>query len=354
VILVLKKGLDRRRIDDIRDRLLQLGLASESAHSGDCTYVIVSGEASTMPAHLFSQIEGVEKVIDVSARCPMVLAAKRDQFAGPGAEAFSGQSPFFIAGPCSIESEEQILATAQAVKIAGADALRGGAFKPRTNPYDFRGLGKPALEFLAQASKHTGLPVVSEVMSAEQISLAHDYIDVFQVGARNMYNYELLRELGKTRKPILLKRAMAATIDELLQAAEYILLEGNLQVILCERGIRSFETRTRNTLDLNAVALLKSLVGLPVIVDPSHGTGRGSLVKPMALAAIACGADGLMIETHCCPEKSISDADQAITPEELAEIIPQAKAIAQIVKPQAADQAPHAVLPERKVLLSQH
>jgi 3-deoxy-7-phosphoheptulonate synthase len=354
MILVLKKGLDRCRADAVRERLQQLGLTGESAQSIDTTYIIVCGEAGTMPAHLFTQIDGVEKVIDVSARCPMVFATKREQFAATGPAAFAGQSPFFIAGPCSVESEEQILAVAQAVKAVGAHALRGGAYKPRSNPYDFRGLGKPALEFLAHAKAVTGLPVVSEVMSAEQLAVAHDYIDIFQVGARNMYNFELLRELGRTRKPILLKRAMSATIDEFLQAAEYILLEGNPQVILCERGVRTFETRTRNTLDLNAVAVLKSLIGLPVIVDPSHGTGRSSLVKPMALAAIACGADGLIIETHCCPEKSVSDADQAVTPEELAEIVSQVKAIAQIVKPQSSDCAPPAVTPEQKVLLGQH
>jgi len=355
VILVLKKGLDQRRIDDVRERLQQLGLASESAQGFDHMLVIVAGDASTMPAHLFTQIEGVQKVINVSARCPLVLSTTGDNFALAGqATGLVSELPLIIAGPCSVESEEQILETAQAVKQAGAHALRGGAFKPRTNPYDFRGLGDQALVFLANAGRLTGLPVVSEVMSAEQLGRAHDYIDVFQVGARNMYNYELLKELGQTRKPILLKRAMSATIDEFLQAAEYILLEGNLQVILCERGIRTFETRTRNTLDLNAVALLKTLTKLPVIVDPSHGTGRSNLVRPLANAAIACGADGLMIETHCRPATSISDADQAVTPDQLGEIISQVKAIARLLQPQASSSAPPAVQPEQKVLIRQH
>ena len=230
-------------------------------------------------------------------------------------------TPFVIAGPCSVESREHVIDAARSVAAAGAKMLRGGAFKPRTSPYDFQGLGADALRFLREASEISGLPVVSEVMSAQQIELAAPFVDVFQIGARNMQNFELLREVGKTRHPVLLKRGMSATLSEFLNAAEYILLEGNTNVILCERGIRTFETYTRNTLDLSAVAALKQLTPLPVLVDPSHGTGRADLIRPLSRAAIACGADGLMIEVHDRAGEAKSDGAQAITSFALAEII---------------------------------
>lgn len=232
-----------------------------------------------------------------------------------------GGMPVVIAGPCSIESREHALQSARTVRAAGARMMRGGAFKPRTSPYDFQGLGQEGLEYLLEAKRLTGLPIVSEVMSAEQVEQAMSFVDVFQIGARNMYNYELLKEVGRTRKPVLLKRAMSATIHELLNSAEYILLEGNSQVILCERGIRTFETHTRNTLDLSAVAALKTMTPLPVIVDPSHGTGRPELIRPLSRAAIACGADGLLIEVHDQPCSAMSDGDQAISSATLREII---------------------------------
>jgi 3-deoxy-7-phosphoheptulonate synthase len=230
-------------------------------------------------------------------------------------------APVVIAGPCSVESREHVLEAARCVKAAGAKMLRGGAFKPRTSPYDFQGLGKEALLYLREASDLTGLPVVSEVMSAEHIEMAEPFVDVFQIGARNMQNFELLKEVGRTRRPVLLKRGMSASILEFLNAAEYILLGGNTQVILCERGIRTFETYTRNTLDLSAVAALKSLTSLPVIVDPSHGTGRADLIRPLSRAAIACGADGLLIEVHEQACEAKSDGAQAITSAALREII---------------------------------
>jgi 3-deoxy-7-phosphoheptulonate synthase len=314
-------------------RLEKLGLTCEKVSSGGRTVISIVDDASTVPSHYFSQLDQVDKVINVSPRYPLTATAPQDKSFFIGATRFGGGIPVVVAGPCSVESRTQILKTAARVKQAGATALRGGAFKPRTNPYDFCGLGPEALAYLAEARAETGLPTVSEVLSAEQIEMAQEHIDVLQIGARNMYNYELLKEVGRTRKPVLLKRAMSATIDELLQAAEYILLEGNEKVILCERGIRTFEARTRNTLDLNAVAMLKSMTNLPVVVDPSHGTGRASLVKPMALAAIACGADGLLIEAHLEPSKSVSDAEQAITPDELAEIVVAANNIARLIQP---------------------
>jgi 3-deoxy-7-phosphoheptulonate synthase len=236
-------------------------------------------------------------------------------------------APVFIAGPCSVESREHVLEVARNVKAAGAKMLRGGAFKPRTSPYDFQGLGREGLEYLREASNLTGLPVVSEVMSAAHIELAEPFVDVFQIGARNMHNFELLKEVGKTRRPVLLKRGFAATIKEFLNAAEYILLGGNSDVILCERGIRTFETYTRNTLDLSAVAALKTMTNLPVIVDPSHGTGRAELVRPLSRAAIACGADGLLVEVHERACEAISDGSQAITSATLREIISDAHKI---------------------------
>ncbi len=245
--------------------------------------------------------------------------------------------PVVIAGPCSVESKSHILQLAEEVKLAGATMLRGGAFKPRTSPYDFCGLGLEALKHLKLAKELTGLPVVSEVMSAGQVEQALPYIDVLQIGTRNMYNYELLKEVGRTDKVILLKRGMSATIDELLQAAEYILLEGNDRVALCERGIRTYETTTRNTLDLGCVPVIKSLCDFPVIVDPSHGTGRSDLIRPMSRAAIACGADGVMIETHRDPKNSISDAAQAITPAMLKEIIRDMNAIAEALDARDTD-----------------
>lgn len=225
-----------------------------------------------------------------------------------------------IAGPCSVESQEQILAIANSVKLSGAEFLRGGAFKPRTSPYSFQGMRAEGIELLIEAKKAAGLPIVSEIMSEKHLPLYED-VDIIQVGARNMQNYELLKALGKIKKPILLKRGTGCRLEELLLSAEYILDSGNEQVILCERGIRTFESYTRSTLDLSAIPALRSMTHLPIIVDPSHATGRADLVKPMALAAAACGADGLMIEVHNNPEAALSDGKQSVTPEEFDDIM---------------------------------
>ena len=238
----------------------------------------------------------------------------------------------YMAGPCSVETKSQIRNTAQKVAEAGCQVLRGGAFKPRTAPYDFQGLGKIGLHFLREAAKEFSLKVITEVMDVRDIELVEKYTDIFQVGTRNMQNYPLLRELGKSRKTVLLKRGMWATYKELLLASEYILVGGNENVILCERGIRTHVPETRFTLDLNAVAYLKHETHLPVIVDPSHGTGRANLVRPMSRAAIAAGADGLLIEAHIDPRKSISDADQAISTEELKKLVKECKLIAKAVE----------------------
>jgi 3-deoxy-7-phosphoheptulonate synthase len=240
-----------------------------------------------------------------------------------------------IAGPCSVESEAQTLETAHAVKAAGADMIRGGAFKPRTSPYSFQGLGLDGLKILEKTRHETGLPVVSEVIDPRDVSWMAEYVDVLQVGARNMQNFSLLKEVGRIDRPVLLKRGMHASLEELLNCAEYILSEGNPNVILCERGIRTFETYTRNTLDLSAVPALKELSHLPVIVDPTHSTGRLSLIAPMSLAAVAAGADGLIIEVHNNPEKALCDAEQALTPPMFESLMNRIRPICKLMKEMA-------------------
>lgn len=242
-----------------------------------------------------------------------------------------GEGCTIIAGPCSVESEEQLLETARAVKQAGGDMLRGGAFKPRTSPYAFQGLGLKGLKILAKAREETGLPIVTEVLDTRDVSWVCEYANVLQVGARNMQNFSLLKEVGKANKPVLLKRGMYSTIEEWLNCAEYILNEGNSEVILCERGIRTFETYTRNTLDLSAVPAVKELTHLPIIVDPSHGTGKINLIEPMSLAAIAAGAHGLMVEVHRNPAEALSDKDQALIPLEFKKLVKKVRTLYKFV-----------------------
>lgn len=248
-----------------------------------------------------------------------------------GAIKIGGPEVVIMAGPCAVENEEQLLKTAQIVSEAGAAILRGGAFKPRTSPYSFQGLGLEGLKLLGIVKTKIGIPVVSEVMDVREFDNVSKYADILQIGSRNMQNYALLKEAGKTNKPILLKRGMMATIDEFLNAAEYILAGGNLEVILCERGIRTFDSSTRNTLDLNAIPLLHSLTHLPVIVDPSHGTGRSDLVPHMAKAAIAAGADGLLMEVHYCPDKALCDGDQALHDDEFVQLMKDLSKVAKAV-----------------------
>jgi 3-deoxy-7-phosphoheptulonate synthase len=239
-----------------------------------------------------------------------------------------GPDVVIIAGPCAVESEEQIIAVARAVRDAGASMLRGGAFKPRTSPYSFRGLKKEGLQLLAAAREETGLPVVTEVMDARQLALVEQYADMLQIGSRNMQNFTLLEEVGRSRLPVLFKRGMSATLDEYLQAAEYIMNGGNEQIVLCERGIRTFEPWTRSTLDLNAVPMLKRHTHLPVIVDPSHGTGHAWMVPALSAAAVAVGADGLLVEVHCDPQNALSDGEQSITPDVFRSLAANVAAIA--------------------------
>ncbi len=341
MLLILEPTISREGEDLLLSNLSSLGVQAKLIRSAVQTTVFILSDVRSQPTHVFSRLPGVVKVVRLSPTYPLVskdassVVSQSDSRSAP----FTlGPGPAIMAGPCSVEGLDQIIGLAQRVKRAGATMLRGGAFKPRTSPYEFPGLGLEGLRFLAQAGKETQLPVVSEIMSIDQIELALPFVDILQIGARNMYNYDLLREVGRTDKPILLKRGLSATIDEYMHAAEYILLQGNKNVILCERGIRTFEQATRNTLDLSAVPLLKSLTHLPVIVDPSHATGKRSLVRPMSRAAIACGADGLMIEVHDVPNMSISDAEQAIDPQELALIVQDVRAIKEALQAsQSAD-----------------
>jgi 3-deoxy-7-phosphoheptulonate synthase len=320
VILVFKSSAQEQQLAAAQQQLDRLGFTFKAVRTAAGCLFIIMDDVSTLPTHVFSQLPGVDKVVRVAPQCSLVFH-KGITSVPVGGFAVGAGKPVVVAGPCSVENEPSLMHLAHAVKSAGAHMLRGGAFKPRTSPYDFQGLGLEALQFLAAARSVTGMPIVSEIMSASQIESAAPYVDVFQVGARNMYNYDLLRELGRARKPVLLKRAMSATLQEFINAAEYIMLQGNLHVILCERGIRTFETHTRNTLDLSAVAALKTMTPLPVLVDPSHGTGRRELVRAMSRAAIACGADGLLIEVHEQPNLALSDGEQAITPDALKSII---------------------------------
>ncbi|HUN66887.1 MAG TPA: 3-deoxy-7-phosphoheptulonate synthase [Bacteroidota bacterium] len=250
-----------------------------------------------------------------------------------------GDGFVIIAGPCSVENADQMIGTAMAVKEAGADMLRGGAFKPRTSPYAFQGLGLQGLKILAKAREASGLPFATEVLDTRDVSWVAEFADVIQIGARNMQNFSLLKEVGKIRKPVLLKRGMHSTLEEWLNCAEYIMNEGNPQVILCERGIRSFETYTRNTLDLSAVPAVKELSHLPVITDPTHGTGRVSLIHPMSLASVAAGADGLIVEVHRNPAEALSDKDQALTPRQFASLVADVRAMESFRREHAAEPA---------------
>lgn len=321
MIAVLKHGIADKQIESLSNWLKAQGLDVHVSRGSEHTVIGLIGDTSKLDAELLESLEIVDSVKRISE--PFKSANRKfhpdDTVITIDNTSVGGDIFAIMAGPCSVESEEQVIEIAKAVKAAGATMLRGGAFKPRTSPYDFQGLKAEGIEFLLEAKKETGLPIVTEIMNANHLPLFED-VDVIQVGARNMQNFELLKELGKTRKPILLKRGLANTLKEFLMSAEYIMAGGNENIILCERGIRTFETYTRNTLDLSAVPMLKELTHLPIIIDPSHATGVARLVKPMALAAAACGADGLMIEVHNDPVHALCDGAQSLTPEAFADV----------------------------------
>lgn len=316
MIIIMKPGASKEAIHNVTCQIETRGLQVHLSEGREVTIVGVVGDKSLLNGISFEIADGVDKVVPVTESYKLAnrkfhpepsLVPVGNTSIGPG-------TLTIMAGPCAVESREQLLETAVAVKKAGANFLRGGAYKPRTSPYSFQGLKGDGLKLLLEAKEKTGLPIVSEIMNAVHIPMFED-VDLVQVGARNMQNFELLKELGKIQKPILLKRGLANTIDELLMSAEYIMTGGNENIILCERGIRTFETRTRNTLDLSAIPVLKKLTHLPVVVDPSHAVGYSQLVKPLAMAAAAVGADGLMIEVHNDPSRALCDGPQSLTPE---------------------------------------
>jgi 3-deoxy-7-phosphoheptulonate synthase len=333
MIVVMKEGATAAEVGAVIARVHELGLTPHPIYGESRTVVAVVGEAALVEPAVFQVMAGVEVVNRIGQ--PFKLASRisrpDDTVISLNGTAIGGRRLVVMAGPCAVESREQLLETAHAVKEAGATLLRGGAFKPRTSPYAFQGMGLKGLELLAEARELTGLKIVTEVMTPEAVSLVSQYADVLQIGARNMQNYGLLHAVGKSQRPVLLKRGMMSTIQELLMSAEYILAGGNYRVMLCERGIRTFEPMTRNTFDLNAVPLLKQLSHLPVIADPSHGTGRWDLVSPMSKAAVACGADGLILEVHPHPEDAVSDGAQSLKPEKFAELMQELKPLAEAI-----------------------
>ena len=328
MIIKLKQNATQKQIDHLTDWLVRQKLRVQLTRGEFETIMGVIGDTVRVDVHCIEGLEIVDQVIRISE--PFKTANRKfhpeDSVIRVGELSVGGGSFTLIAGPCSVESREQILGVAHSVKAAGATMLRGGAFKPRTSPYDFQGMQAEGLELLKQARVETGLPIVTEIMNLNHIDLFAD-VDVIQVGARNMQNFDLLRELGRTRKPILLKRGLANTFKELLMSAEYVMAGGNPNVILCERGIRTFETYTRNTLDISAVPALKDLSHLPVIVDPSHACGIARYVPALALAAVAAGADGLMIEVHQAPEKAMSDGAQSLRPAQFDTLARQVKRV---------------------------
>lgn len=332
MITVLKQGVSQQQIDNLVEWFEKQGLRVHISEGEYNTILGLIGDTSKIDVELLSVIDIVESVKEISE--PFKNANRKfhpdDTVIKVGDALVGGGNFAMIAGPCSVESIEQILEVAEKVKISGATMLRGGAFKPRTSPYDFQGMREDGLELLVKAKEYTGLPIVTEIMDINHIPLFEN-IDVIQVGARNMQNFELLKELGKLDKPILLKRGLANTIKELLMSAEYIMAGGNERVILCERGIRTFETYTRNTLDLSAIPVVKRLSHLPIIVDPSHATGSYKYVKSMALAATAAGADGLMIEVHNNPAKALCDGAQSLNPEEFSDVVKNVRKILEVI-----------------------
>lgn len=331
MIVVMKKGASEESIQKMAQRIEQMGLKAHVIHGTERTVIAAVGEKRDGERELLESGDEVEKVVPILA--PYKVASRetkpeptvvkvRDLVIGGGAIGV-------IAGPCSVESEEQIILAAQQVKAAGAQGLRGGAFKPRTSPYAFQGLKEEGLKLLSAARDQTGLAVVTEVMTPHHVEMVAEYADVLQIGARNMQNYHLLQAVGEVRKPVLLKRGPSATMEEFLLAGEYILDQGNQEVILCERGIRTFETHTRFTLPLATVPYLRERTHLPIVVDPSHGTGIASLVPSMAAASVAAGADGLIIEVHPDPRKALSDAAQTLSPEAFAATMAQCRKVAE-------------------------
>lgn len=333
MIIVLKPHPSAEVIQHVLERIEDLGLTPHLSQGVSRTIIGVIGDEDKLQVEPLQAIPGVEQVVPILK--PYKLACREfhadDSVFEVRGVRIGGGHLAMIAGPCAIESEARLMEIAERVREAGANLLRGGAFKPRTSPYSFQGLGEDGLKILRAAGDRFGMPVVTEVMDPRQVELVERYADVFQVGARNMQNFDLLKELGRTRTPVLLKRGMSATVKDLLMSAEYVLAQGNRQVVLCERGIRTFEDSTRNTLDLSIVPNVKGLSHLPIIVDPSHATGRPDLIPAMARAAVAAGADGVHVEVHSCPEAALSDGPQALLPEQYTRLMDEMRQLAEVV-----------------------
>ena len=332
MIILLKENANARQVDNLKKFLTNRGFDLHISEGTQHTLIGLIGDTSKLDIDLISSLDVVESVRRIQE--PYKNANRKfhtaDTVVDVGGAKIGGGHFMMIAGPCSVETHDQILSVAESVKASGANMLRGGAFKPRTSPYAFQGLHEKGIELLREAKKQTGLPIITEIMDINHLPLFED-VDVIQVGARNMQNFELLKELGQTRKPILLKRGLANTLKELLMSAEYIMAGGNEQVVLCERGIRTFDDYTRNTLDLAAVPMLRELTHLPIIVDPSHATGIARLVPPMALSGTACGADGLIIEVHNDPLHALCDGAQSLRPEEYAALAEKVRSIREVI-----------------------
>jgi 3-deoxy-7-phosphoheptulonate synthase len=333
MIIVMRRGTGQTQVQTIVDRVKELGFQAHLSVGEERTIIGVIGDERYLNENLFILMTGVEKVVRILS--PYKLASREfhpeDTVIPINGTIIGGNQVTLIAGPCAIESWDQLLETATAIAAAGVHVLRAGAFKPRTSPYSFQGLGEKGLEMLAAIKAQTGLAIVTEVMAPEQVPLVAKYADILQVGTRNMQNYNLLHALGEAGKPVLLKRGMMSTMEEWLMSAEYILSHGNYKLMLCERGIRTFETYTRSTLDLSAIPVLKQLTHLPVLVDPSHAAGKADWVPALSLAAVAAGADGLLIEVHPHPEKALSDGPQSLRPAAFADLVSRARVVAQAV-----------------------
>ena len=334
MIIVMKHHTTTEEIDAVVRHIESLGFKAHLSQGEERTIIGVIGDERPVEPELFGLLDGVERVMRILH--PFKLAS-RDFHPDDSVVKINGVSVgtsqvIIMAGPCAVESREQLMETAAAVKQAGGHILRGGAFKPRTSPYAFQGLGLKGLELLREARDAHQLPIITEVMSPHEVTLVAQYADILQIGARNMQNFALLHAVGEIQKPVMLKRGMMSTVEELLMAAEYVLSHGNSRVMLCERGIRTFETATRNTFDINAIPVLKSLTHLPVIADPSHGTGKWELVTPIARAAIAAGADGVIVEVHCDPAHALSDGAQSLKPDKFAVMVTEVRRIAEAMK----------------------
>jgi 3-deoxy-7-phosphoheptulonate synthase len=333
MIIIMKMAASQEEVEGVVQRVESLGFRTHLSQGEERTIIGVIGDERPLDKDSMGRMRGVERIVPILR--PFKLASRdfqpEDTVFRLNGHSIGGQNIIVMAGPCAVESREQIIEAAHMVKEAGAHLLRGGAFKPRTSPYSFQGLGEEGLQYLAEAREATGLAVVTEVMAPEQVPLVAEYSDVLQIGTRNMQNYALLHAVGESGMPVLLKRGMMSTVEEWLMSAEYILSHGNRRVMLCERGIRTFETYTRNTLDINAVPVLKELSHLPVIVDPSHATGKWQLVNAVSKAAIAAGADGLIIEVHPHPEQAMSDGAQSLRPARFVELMAQLKPVAEAV-----------------------